>query len=106
MPEPPGLPQRLLGREGRALHPEQLGRFLLACHVGAVESEHPGVVRVQGGQHLERVPVALPDHAVQQLERGAAVASVDGVGEIPRRHAAVVAEEGLDLGAVILGPAP
>ena len=63
-----GLAQRLLGREGRALHAEQLGRLLLARDVGAVEAQHPGVVGVQGGQHLERVALALADHPLQQLE--------------------------------------
>ena len=42
--------------------------------------------------------VSLADHPLQQLEGGGPVAPVDGIGEVPRRHAAVVAEERLDLG--------
>ena len=54
-------------------------------------------------EHLERVPLALADHALQQLEGRGPVAPVDGVGEVPRRHPAVVAEERLDLGRRDLG---
>ena len=54
-------------------------------------------MRVERGEHLERVALALPDHPLEQLEGGGEVAPVDGVGEVPRRHAAVVAEERLDV---------
>ena len=80
------------------LRPEQLGGLLLAGDVGSVEAEHAGEVRVERAEHLERVAVALADHALEQLERGRPIAAVDGVGEVPRRDAAVVAEERLDLG--------
>ena len=79
------------------LMPEQLGGLLLAGDVRAVEAQDAGEVRVQGGQDLERVALALADHPLQQLEGPRPVALVDGVGEVPRRHAAVVAEERLDL---------
>ena len=96
-------PSAFLAGKVEPLMPEQLGRLLLARHVGTVEAEHPGEVRVERAEHLERVAIALADHALEQLERGGAVAAVDGVGEVPRRHAAVVAEERLDLGGGDLG---
>ena len=46
---------------------------------------------------LERVAPSAPGHAVQLLERQADVALVEGVGQLPGRHAATLAEEGLDL---------
>ena len=63
--EAAGLTHGLPGREGGPLHAEQIGGLLLAGDVGAVEAEHPRVVRVQGAEHLEGMAFALPDHALQ-----------------------------------------
>ena len=41
--------------------------------------------------------MAAAEHALEVLERGRGVAAIDGIGEIPRRHAPGVTEERLDL---------
>ena len=43
------------------------------------------------------MPFAAADHAAQPIERSRGVAAVDRVGELPRRHPARLAQEGLDL---------
>ena len=88
------------------LQAEETGGVLVARHVGAVETQDAGVVAVQGGQELERVAPALAEHAVEQVERAADVARVDGVGELPRRDPAGVAEEGSTSSASSCAPVP
>ena len=43
------------------------------------------------------MPFAAADHPAQPVERSRGVAAVDRVGELPRRHSARLAQEGLDL---------
>ena len=63
--------------------------------VAAVERQQLGVVAVQDRHHLQRMALAGAHHPVQQLQRHGGVTTVDGVGEVPRRHATGVAEERL-----------
>ena len=95
--EPAALVQRLLGLE-RATPSAAPAAPRSSCDAGAVEAQHPRVVAVQVAITCERVALAGPQHAAQHAERGGGVAPVDGVGEVPRRHRAGLAEERLDVG--------
>ena len=99
-----GLAERLAGRERRALQPEQLGRLLLPRHLRAVEraaSARSGECSVASTWNGCRSP--WPIIRWSSSRASGAVAPVDGVGEVPRGDAAVVAEERLDLGHPQLG---
>ena len=78
-----------------------------AVGVGAVEAHHPAVVAVErrpspaaGGARPARIIRA------SSAERRRRVAPVDGVGQLPRRHAAGLAEERLDVVRRRAGGAP
>ena len=69
------------------------------ARVDAVEAGQPAVVAVQDGHHLQRVAAARRrSSAPAATSAGRGAAGVDGVGEVPRRHAAGLAEERLDVG--------
>ena len=50
---------------------------------------------VQDGHQLQRMTAPCAGHPGQRLQGEDGVAGVDGVGELPRRHAAGLADEGL-----------
>ena len=66
--------------------------------VGPVERQQLRVVAVQDGHHLQRMTLTGAHHAMQQQQRLRGVATVDGIGEVPRRHSPGLAEERLDVG--------
>ena len=87
--------------------PSSGGGLLLAADVGAVEAR----ASARSARAGCRAPGAgwrspCPIMRLQQLERGRRVAPVDGVGEVPRRHPAGLAEERLDSAASRLGAGP
>ena len=71
----------------------------LVAGVRAVERQQLGVVAVQDRHHLQRMALAGAHHPLQQRSDIGGVAAIDRIGQIPRRHAAGLAEERLDVGA-------
>ena len=92
MAEAPGLAQRLSGGERGAGDAEHLRRHFLVGRAGALEPQDARVVVVQAGEDHERVASGA-EEAVEVLEGGGRVATVDGVSEVPGRYAAGLAEE-------------
>ncbi len=88
------------------LMPSAAAASRLGSQAEPVQRGELAVVALQDRHHLERVPLPRPHHPAEQGERGAGAAVVDGIGEIPRRHAAGVAEERLDVLGPERAPAP
>ena len=95
-PQPSGLVERLLGREGAA-QAQDLRGVLPVAGVGPVQSEHVGEVPVDDGDDLERGPAPGPRHAVQDGQGLGRGTPVDGVGQVPRGHRPGLPQEGLEL---------
>ena len=86
-----------LARRIRAAHP-QSGRGLVGRgDAGPVEAQHGLVVAMQDRQDLQGVEGARPEEPAQGPQGTGGVAAVDGIGEIPWRHRARFAQEGLEL---------
>jgi len=81
-PEAPSLRERLARRKRRAGHPQQLGGSRLVGRLGAVEAQHPRVMRLERGHDHERVTTPAFQHAVQMRQRRLGPALVDGVGNV------------------------
>ncbi len=99
----PGLVEGLAGRERRALEPQQLGGLGLAAGPGTLQAQHALVVTVEAGGDLQGV-ASGGQHPGQHRQRGLGIATVDGVGQIPGRHIAGVAQVGLDVGHAQVSP--